>query len=151
MYENRYLNHVINETMRLRGPVVGISREAKNDTELMGYYVPKGTFATLISTNLQVDPALWGDDADQFNPDRWAAGRPSQVTSFGYMPFGSGPRMCLGMNFANLEMRVLLVRLLQRFEFHAVDELRFIRGITVRPQDGYCVGVSAIKPQPLIQ
>ena len=139
-----YVNQVINESMRLRTPVVQLAREVKNDIHLGGYFFPQGTILSAVISNLHIDKDVWGDDADEFRPERWAERRANGVN---FMPFGYGPRMCLGINFANLEMRIILVRLLQQFVFSVYEEVRFIRSITLRPQYGYKLKVDKFVPE----
>jgi len=128
-----YLSWVIKETMRMRPLVNAISRVAMQDTVVADYHIPKGTVVSCAIGNLQYDPDTW-EDPDTFKPERWEGLNRSAPY---FMPFGAGTRICLGMNFANLEMRVVLVNLLQRYKFEPVHDLTFQRSITLRPRDGY--------------
>lgn len=135
-----YINNVIRETMRLRPPVLGISRQAANDCELDGYFIPKGTMAIGLTVNLQLDADHW-DDPQVFNPDRW---NDNTRKGINFMPFGAGARLCLGMSFANLEMRIMLVKMLQRYSFTAHEEMKFERALTLRPQEGYSLKIKKL-------
>lgn len=117
----QYLQHCMNEVLRLY-PIVPFNRRtATRDTTLprgggadglSPVYVRKGQ-SILYNTHVmhrRVD--LWGDDADQFNPDRWAR----RKGGWDYIPFNGGPRICIGQQFALTEAGYVLVRLLQRFD-----------------------------------
>jgi len=117
----KYLDNVIHETMRIRGVVNGLGRVAKQDCTLAGYHIPKGTFLLIAMSNLHNDPDVW-DNPQEFIPERWDS---PKVQKNVLMPFGLGERICLGMTFANLEMRLCLVKLLQRYEFFVKNTKTF--------------------------
>lgn len=116
-----YLQWVLNETLRLH-PVVPLDgRRALKDTTLptgggvngdKPVYVRKGTQVDYSVYVIQRRKDLWGEDANEFRPDRWD-GRKS---GFEYLPFNGGPRICIGQQFALTEAGYVLVRLAQRFE-----------------------------------
>jgi len=137
-----YLNRVISESMRMRPIVNGISRQAKKDTTVQGYFIPKDTIINTVISSLQYDPNIW-ENPNEFNPDRWIEPHKSHSTPH-FMPFGAGPRICLGMNFANLEMRVVLINLLLRYKFDKYEDLAYARSITLRPKEGYCLKISQL-------
>jgi cytochrome P450 len=117
----QYLNHVINEVLRLN-PIVPVNfRTAIRDTKLPRgggpdesepVFVPKGTqvFYTMYTTHRET--AFWGDDALEFRPERWEE---AGVHSWDYLPFNGGPRICLGQQFALTETAFTLVRICQTF------------------------------------
>ncbi|MCJ1414722.1 hypothetical protein MMC32_001049 [Xylographa parallela] len=116
-----YLQHYLNEVLRLY-PVVPVnSRRAVRDTTLPRGGGPDGMSKIFVRKDQQVDysvhvmhhrPALWGDDADEFKPERWVGRKPG----WEYLPFNGGPRICLGQQFALTEASYVTVRLLQRFD-----------------------------------
>jgi hypothetical protein len=117
--ESEYLDWVLKESLRLRPPApTGCSRSVARDMLLDdGHVVPAGT---LVITNAYVIHRLkqyWGDDADEFKPERWHD--TSHHHPMQYMPFGAGPRGCPGRMFAMFEMKRLLVALMSRYEFQA--------------------------------
>ena len=141
----QYLNQVINEASRLLGPVPGVSRLAKEDCTLDGYFIPKGTFVICSFSNTHHDPEIWGEDVNQFNPDRWTPERVKERPNNSFNPFGAGARICLGQSFANLEMRMTLIKLLQKFKFGiSTPEFIIPRAITVRPQPGFLLSISKL-------
>lgn len=135
------LNNVINETMRLLNPARSVIRKTVDDCQLGEYFIPKGTFVSVGIRNLHLDPDTWGPDANEFSIDRWSHEKVKERPSIAFMPFGYGPRICLGLNFALLEIRIALVYLLRKFKFIHQDEWKPTRSITERPQDGFCVGI----------
>lgn len=112
------LGMILNETMRLYPPAVATIRRAKTDVRLGIYDIPQGTELLIPIMAVHHDPRLWGSDASQFNPGRFADGvaRASQYPT-AFIPFGLGARMCIGQNLALLEARLTLALILQRFAF----------------------------------
>ncbi|KAJ3329431.1 hypothetical protein HDU76_007926 [Blyttiomyces sp. JEL0837] len=133
-----FLDAVAKESMRVIPPVPITIRVTAQDDVLDGYKIPKGTVIAISPRVVQSLEEYWGEDADKFDPNRWlhtshvgaddaadgaadatAAGRP-----FGaYMPFLLGPRNCIGSRFALLELKVLLLHLIQNFKFNPVPGL----------------------------
>lgn len=111
---------VIEESLRLYPPVWGVVREATQEVELGGFTVPART-PILVSPYLtQRHPEVWADP-DRFDPERFAAGRRDGIPRGAMFPFLAGPHVCIGQEFALLEMRTVLVRLIRRFDWSPVD------------------------------
>ncbi|CAL5071454.1 unnamed protein product [Urochloa decumbens] len=112
------LGNVVNETLRLYPPAVAMIRKATRDVELGGCAVPAGTEIMMPIMAVHHDAAVWGDDAAEFNPGRFAddGDRPRQQVA-AFMPFGGGGRVCIGQNLALIEAKVALALVLQRCEF----------------------------------
>jgi cytochrome P450 len=108
-----YLDAVIQEALRLRPPAWSINRVALEPFELDGYHVPVGASLIVSPWILHHEPDLWGD-AEAFRPERWLDGGTKNLPRGAYFPFGLGPRMCIGMPLAEMEMRLLLATILQR-------------------------------------
>ena len=109
---------VLNETLRLYPPAVATLRRAKVDVELGGCHVPRGTELMIPILAIHHDQRLWGPDAAQYNPGRFAGGvarAARHPTAF--IPFGLGARTCIGQNLALLEAKITLAVLLQRYSF----------------------------------
>uniref|UniRef100_A0A6N2LWQ6 Cytochrome P450 n=1 Tax=Salix viminalis TaxID=40686 RepID=A0A6N2LWQ6_SALVM len=118
------LNHlktvtmVIQEALRLYPPAAFVSREALEETQLGNIAVSKGLCLWTLIPTLHRDPAVWGSDANEFKPERFTCGV-SKACKFpqAYIPFGVGPRLCLGKNFAMVELKVVLSLIVSKFSF----------------------------------
>jgi len=130
---------VIQETLRLFPPASLMMREVLTDVKIGGLDVPRGTIIQVARLMLHQDKDAWGPDAGEFHPDRFANGvaaacRPAHM----YMPFGHGPRTCIGQNLAMVELKVVLVRLLSRFAFAPSPRYRHapVFRLTIEPGFG---------------
>lgn len=109
---------ILNETLRLYPPVVLLLREAPRSLKLGNFMIPAGTILTIPILPLQVDPTLWGPDAHDFNPQRFANGVLKACQHpMAFFPFSAGPRNCVGQNFAMIEAKIVMCMVLQRFRF----------------------------------
>ena len=106
------LDQVIKESLRLYPPIHVGNRLTAREVELMGYTIPAATRLMYSIYLVQRHPDFW-EAPDQFQPERFAGGYQTRVAPFTYLPFGGGPRNCIGGSFAQLESRIALARLLQ--------------------------------------
>ncbi|KAI8574139.1 hypothetical protein RHMOL_Rhmol01G0331300 [Rhododendron molle] len=114
----KQLTMVINESLRLYPPVAVVSREALVDMKFGNIQVPKGVNLWTLVVTLHTDPEIWGPDALKFKPDRFANGITGACKlPHLYMPFGVGPRVCLGQNLAMVELKVLIALIVSNFSF----------------------------------
>ncbi|OAY71349.1 Cytochrome P450 714B3 [Ananas comosus] len=114
----RILTMIIQETLRLYPPGAFVSREALQGMKLGGILVPKGVNVYVPVSTLHHDRNIWGPDAHEFNPERFAGGVTSACRlPHVYVPFGSGTRTCLGQNFAMVELKIALSMILSKFAF----------------------------------
>lgn len=114
----KVLTMIIQETLRLYPPAVLASRSAQEDAKLKDIHVPKGLDIQIPIPLLHQNPELWGPDAKEFKPERFANGIAGACkTPQAYMPFGFGARLCLGQNFAMVELKVILSLILSKFSF----------------------------------
>ena len=120
--ENKTIQNILSETLRLRPVFPQTGRFATRDTFLPSgggpnhderLPVPKGTFAISNSWGLHINKNIYGPDADEWKPDRWNSIKP---TNKEFIPFGIGPRACLGRDKALAEAAYLLARFVKRFE-----------------------------------
>ncbi len=133
----RYTNLVIKESMRLYPVVWNMFSETSADCEIGGYHVPAG--CTIIGSQwvMQRDPRFF-EQPEVFNPDRWAGDLEKQLPRGAYVPFGDGPRICIGRSFALMEVVLLLAAIAQKFELTLVPGQTIIPQptITLQPKDG---------------
>ncbi|XP_048237771.1 cytochrome P450 3A24-like [Haliotis rufescens] len=119
-----YMDHVISETLRLYPVVPGLNRAVSKTTVIKGWTFPKGSFINIPLVSLQRNADIF-PEPNKFNPDRWEN---ADLHQMGYLPFGQGPRMCIGMRLAQVEMKIGLARILQKVQFDRLpdtpDELR---------------------------
>jgi cytochrome P450 len=108
------LNNAFQEAMRVYPPIWTVSRAAIEEDEIGGYRVPAGATVQIAPYLLHRDPRWW-EKPNQFWPDHFTKEREEARPRYAYMPFGGGPRVCLGRNFANMEGPIVIGSLLQRF------------------------------------
>lgn len=144
------------ETFRLYPTVPMTMREALVDTRLGDHFIPQGTTMILSMWMINRSPEIWGADAGEFRPERWIneGGKPNQTgganSNYDFLTFLHGPRSCIGQNFAKAEMRCLLSKMVQSFQWDlAMDDSKVLpRGvITIKPQDGMYLKMTPLEPQ----
>ncbi|KAJ4842829.1 hypothetical protein Tsubulata_017094 [Turnera subulata] len=119
MKKLKYTNRVINESMRLYPQPPVLIRRSLEDDMLGKYPIKRGEDIFISVWNLHRSPNLW-EDADKFNPERWPLDGPNPNETnqnFRYLPFGGGPRKCVGDMFASYETLVAVAMLVRRFNF----------------------------------
>lgn len=109
---------ILNESLRLYPPTIATIRRAKVDVDLGAYKIPRGTEILIPILAIHHDQAMWGNDANEFNPARFSEGV-ARATKHpvAFIPFGLGVRSCIGQNLALLQAKLVLAILLQRFSF----------------------------------
>jgi len=133
----RLIRQTLEESLRLYPPAWGFSRLAMGDDEIAGYRIPKGSIAFLIPFVIHRRPKLW-PNPDRFDPERFVAEHESARPRFAYIPFGGGPRGCIGNQFAMLEAQLIVASIAQRFRIDLVpgQKIRPEPLITLRPKPG---------------
>jgi cytochrome P450 len=132
-----FTRRVLEESLRLYPPAWGFSRRALGDDEIGGYRIPKGSLVFLIPFVVHRRPKLW-PDPDRFDPGRFAPEHESTRPRFAYIPFGGGPRGCIGNQFAMLEAQLIVATIAQRYRIELVpdQDIRPEPLITLRPAPG---------------
>jgi cytochrome P450/NADPH-cytochrome P450 reductase len=133
-----YIDACLKETLRLSSPINGIILKPKEDTTLGGgkYAVPKDTFIQVNMRGLHHDPKVWGEDRDEFKPERMFDEAFKALPPNAWKPFGNGARGCIGRGFAWQEMIMNVALVLQRFQIEKADpnyKLELKSTLTIKP------------------
>jgi cytochrome P450 len=139
----RYVRQIVDEALRLYPPAAFLSRTAKKADTILGREVHPGDTVMLPTYALHRNHRLW-PDPDRFDPDRFAD--PRSIDRFAYLPFGDGPRICIGASFALQEAVIILATLLARFRFTRVPgkDPRPVLILTLRPEGGVWLEVERV-------
>jgi cytochrome P450 len=116
-----YTVQVLSEALRLCPPGPTGTRMATRDVEVAGYRVPAGTMLAFGRLSVQTDPSLW-DDPLSFDPDRFSPERSAGRDRWQYVPFGGGPRSCIGDHFAMLEATLALATIIRRVDIWSLGD-----------------------------
>jgi cytochrome P450 len=132
-----YTRMVVDEAMRLYPPAWGFSRQALADDTLGGFRLPRGWLAFVVPYVLHRLPAYW-QNPERFDPDRFSPENSADRPKFAYIPFGAGPRQCIGNQFALIEAQLSVATMAQRYRLQLVPEHRVEPWplITLRPRYG---------------
>ncbi|XP_028611834.1 cytochrome P450 3A11 [Grammomys surdaster] len=119
--EMEYLDMVLNETLRVYPIANRLERVCKKDVEIDGVFMPKGSTVMIPSYALHHDPQHW-TEPEEFRPERFSKENKGSINPYIYLPFGNGPRNCMGMRFALMNMKLALTKILQNFSFQPCKE-----------------------------
>jgi cytochrome P450 len=111
-----YTTMVIQEAMRLYPPVWGLTRKAISADEIDGYQIPAGADVMICPYTLHRHPGFW-PDPDEFRPERFAPGAPPPAHRYAYIPFGAGPRVCVGSHLGMMEAVLVAAMVAREFRF----------------------------------
>ncbi|RAL21949.1 bifunctional cytochrome P450/NADPH--P450 reductase [Thermoflavimicrobium daqui] len=132
----KYIRMILNESLRLWPTAPQFNLFAKEDTMIGGKYpIKKGEVVSIILPKLHRDKGAWGEDAEQFRPERFED--PAKIPNHAYKPFGNGQRACIGMQFALHEATLVLSMILQHFQLidHMNYQLKVKQTLTLKPDD----------------
>ncbi|KAJ3376011.1 cytochrome P450-dit2 [Allomyces arbusculus] len=147
-----FLTAIIKETLRLYPSIAIIPPRVTTTTVTLrdGTSLPPGTRVVASTMALHRSPALWGDDADEFRPERFlevdADKMHAGAHGFKWVPFGAGQRVCLGQSFSIMEQRVVLAMLLARYEWTIVGDTEAMKGTPRTTRGGLMqmMGIEAV-------
>ncbi|KAG4156940.1 hypothetical protein ERO13_D02G030101v2 [Gossypium hirsutum] len=136
----KIMTMIINETLRLYGPANGLMRKVGREVQTGKLVLPANIDLYIANVVPQHDPQLWGDDVHLFKPERFAEGiaKATNYNAAVFCPFGIGPRSCVGMSFATMEIKIALSMILQRCTISL--SLAYVHSpisvVTVQPEHG---------------
>jgi len=143
--ELHYMELVINETMRLMPVVPIVFRKVNNEVTLSdGCILPKSANVIIPIYKIHHDMKIWGDDAEQFRPDRFEKDNLEKIHPYAFIPFTKGPRMCLGYRYGMTLMKIQLVNFLLRYEVDTrlkFEELHYELNTTLNVCQGYMISI----------
>lgn len=141
-----YLDRVLSEVLRLYTPGFLIHRRCNEACIVNGLSIPAGVDVFMPPYVLHRDPLLW-PDPEKFDPDRFSAKNREGQEAYSYMPFGMGPRQCIGFRFALLEMKTAMFRVLSKVKFQTADDtvsqLNFRSVLIMQPRDPISLEIAA--------
>jgi cytochrome P450 len=128
---------VLKESMRLYPPAFVLARRANEDTEVGGYLVPKGSEIVIWTYHTHHDPR-WYPEPEVFRPERFTPEAEAARPKMAYLPFGGGPRACIGSMFSLVEARLMIATIARRFELELLPghRVRMKPGVTLAPRGG---------------
>jgi len=136
-----YLGQVIDETLRMYPPIHLGSRHITEDLEFDGFVLPAGIRLMYSIYLTHYHPKYW-DDPDTFNPERFSTQNKRKIAPYTYLPFGGGARNCIGTAFALVESKVILARIIQRFDLSFTGHhVKMKMGATLEPHPNVMVNV----------
>ncbi|CAO2170703.1 unnamed protein product [Urochloa humidicola] len=138
---------ILYEVLRLYPPAIAVSRKTYKEMEIGDGTYPAGVMLELPVLFIHHDPDIWGSDVHEFKPERFAEGiAKASKDRLAFFPFGWGPRICIGQNFALLEAKMALSMILQSFEFELAPSYTHAphTKIMLRPMHGAQIKLRAI-------
>ena len=117
----KYLDMVIDETLRLFPAVARTDRVASNDYEFEGIKMKKGQVVGVPIYALHHDPDIY-PNPEEFQPERFSEENKKKRDNEAYIPFGAGPRNCIGMRFALMEIKLIMATILSKYRFQTCDK-----------------------------
>ena len=142
----RYSRMVVEESMRLYPPVWTLARTAVNEDEIGGYRIPARSEILIFPYITQRHPKWW-QEPEVFRPERFAPENSAARPRYAYLPFGAGPRTCIGLNFAMTEILVVLALMLQRFCLRLAIDPAAVHAepsVTLQPRPGVPVRLEKV-------
>ncbi|KAG8809794.1 hypothetical protein FRC18_004386, partial [Serendipita sp. 400] len=149
-----YVVAVMREALRLYPPAAIIGVTPPEDAVVLGkHFVPKNTVMAVQTAQIHRDPQVYGEDAEQFRPERMLDGKFETLPPKAWIPFGNGARACIGRAFAWQEAIIALVTLFQRFDFVLANSeynLKLKQTLTIKPDEFYIHAIPRAGVPPLV-
>lgn len=132
-----YTRCLIAETMRLYPPVWAISRNPTEDLVLNNYLFKKDSTVLLFPFIIHRDKRFYNEPL-KCRPERWMNDERKKISKYSYIPFGAGPRVCLGDNFAWMELLISIIKIMKHYDFKLAknQDVKISSSITLKPKDG---------------
>jgi cytochrome P450 len=145
-----YALMVVNEVLRMYPPAWTSMRHAQETFELGGYTIPAGSFIMLPIYALHHHPRYW-NEPEAFIPDRFDPAREQEITKYMFLPFGAGPRVCIGNQFALMEAQLVLATMVQQYHLEKVSDapVEMEPLVTLRAKGGIPMRATAVVQEPL--
>lgn len=152
----RYLDMVLRETLRLHPPATATDRHCVKNFELppareggRGYTVEPGITVTASIIGLHRDSKYF-PEPEKFDPERFGEEKKHLINPYAYLPFGLGPRRCIGDRFALMETKILFVHLIRNFVIRLAEEIKYPmvydkKKLTITPEGGFKIGLEIRK------
>ncbi|XP_052081064.1 cytochrome P450 3A4-like [Mytilus californianus] len=135
----QYLDMFLSEVLRLHAAFHRINRHTKNDITVNGMFIPKGTDVTIPISALHRISQYW-PDPDKFDPQRFTQENKAKRPMYSYLPFGLGPRVCVGMRLVVMETKMALIAMIQNFKYFSCSKteipIPLEKGLLARPLNG---------------
>ncbi|MCP4440386.1 MAG: cytochrome P450 [Aureispira sp.] len=139
-----YTQQVIDESMRLYPPAWTISRKALSTDEIGGYKIPQNAIVSVNVFGMHRHPDFW-EQPNDFVPERFAPEKKKQIPKLAYITFGAGQRMCIGNNFALMEMKIVLALLVKNLDFKLknTNQVHYTPLITLKPSEHILMDINS--------
>lgn len=114
-------------------------------TFLGGYTIPSGSNIVILINKMHRNKVLWGDDAGEFKPERFEPEKFAKIHPYAYLPFAKGPRSCVGINYANKSIKVVLSSFFRRFKVSTsmkIEEIKFEYAVATQIAQGCKVSLT---------
>ncbi len=140
-----FLRQTLQEAMRLFPPAIGVGREPRENVTIGPLDLAEGELVIVASWCVHRHAMIW-DDPHGFDPDRFGPDKAKARHRCAFLPFGAGPRVCVGMSFAMIEMVVILATLIRAFRFKTIAQHRIslATNLTLRSRNGLPVSLEAL-------
>lgn len=140
-----YVSMLVNEVLRLYPTTWSLLRDAVNDDQIDGFHIPAGSMILIDTCLTQRLPQYW-PDPEKFDPERFLPERSAGRPRFACFPFGGGPRQCIGNELALMEIKLILVRMVQLYRFKLVSRgpIQMNALSSLQPRGGVWAKVSAV-------